>query len=65
MLVSMTAPLEALLFAAGSEGLSTLELSDTLQLSVEETRRSVRNSRPCMTNAVQVLRWWNWRARGS
>jgi segregation and condensation protein B len=38
MLVSMTAPLEALLFATGSEGLSTQELADALQLSIEETR---------------------------
>jgi segregation and condensation protein B len=38
VIVSMSAPLEALLFAAGSEGLSTEEISNILQLSFDETR---------------------------
>ncbi|WP_245632849.1 SMC-Scp complex subunit ScpB [Alicyclobacillus kakegawensis] len=39
MLLNVTGPLEALLFAAGSEGLTTEELADVLQLGVEETRQ--------------------------
>ena len=37
MLVSLTAPLEAVLFAAGSNGLTTDELAHILELSVAET----------------------------
>ncbi|MCL6626226.1 MAG: SMC-Scp complex subunit ScpB [Alicyclobacillus shizuokensis] len=39
VLLNVTGPLEALLFAAGSEGLTTEELADVLQLGVEETRQ--------------------------
>lgn len=38
MIVPMSAPLEALLFAAGSEGLPVEEISNILQLSLDETR---------------------------
>lgn len=38
MIVSMTGPLEAVLFATGSNGLSADELSHVLQLSVQEVR---------------------------
>ena len=38
MILSVQGPLEALLFAAGSEGLSIDELADILQLSVDETK---------------------------
>ena len=34
----MTAPIEALLFIVGNQGLSTEELADILQLNVDETR---------------------------
>ncbi|QQE81282.1 SMC-Scp complex subunit ScpB [Alicyclobacillus sp. SO9] len=35
--MSLTAPLEALLFAVGSEGLTTEELAHALQLNIDET----------------------------
>lgn len=38
MIVSMTGPLEAVLFAAGSNGLTTGELSHVLQLSPQEVQ---------------------------
>jgi len=38
VLVSMTGPLEAILFAAGNNGLSIEDISQVLQLSVDETR---------------------------
>jgi segregation and condensation protein B len=38
LIVSMSAPLEALLFAAGSDGLSTEEIAEILQLSLDETK---------------------------
>jgi segregation and condensation protein B len=37
VIVSMLGPVEALLFAAGSDGLAVEELADALQLSVDET----------------------------
>jgi segregation and condensation protein B len=38
VIVSMTSPLEALLFAAGTDGLATEEIADILQLSYDETK---------------------------
>jgi segregation and condensation protein B len=43
MIVSMLGPLEALLFAAGSEGLTVEELAEILQLSVDETNALCRD----------------------
>lgn len=36
--MSMTAPVEALLFVVGSQGLSTEELAHALQMNIDETR---------------------------
>jgi segregation and condensation protein B len=38
VIVSMTAPLEAILFAAGSNGMTTEELADIMQLSTSEVK---------------------------
>lgn len=38
MLVSLTGPLEAILFACGSNGLTTSEIAHILQLSIDETK---------------------------
>ncbi len=38
MIVSMTGPLEAVLFAAGSEGMTIDEIAEVLQLSVDEAK---------------------------
>jgi segregation and condensation protein B len=42
VIISMTGPLEALLFAAGSEGLAIEEIADLLQLSIDEAKTVCR-----------------------
>ncbi|WDM03095.1 SMC-Scp complex subunit ScpB [Alicyclobacillus cycloheptanicus] len=46
----MTGPLEAILFAAGSEGLATEEIADILQLSVDESLRLCEELQQALTD---------------